>query len=80
LTVSVLAVFVDTVNHTDKVVGFQWTLKAPLKQKNRELTGSIAGFWTSLDVLLLVLGGERGIVGRKPHFPCEPLGCWVSAG
>jgi hypothetical protein len=26
VTVSVLAVFVDTVNHTDKVAGFQWTL------------------------------------------------------
>ena len=61
VTVSVLTVCFDTVKDTVKVAGFQWTLKHILKRKTRDLTGSFAGLWTSLDVLLLVLGGERGI-------------------
>ena len=30
--------------------------------------------------LFSIFGGERGIVGLKPHFPYEALGCWFSVG
>lgn len=50
VTVSVLTVCFDTVKDTVKVTGFQWTNLDLQKRKTRDLTGSIAGLWTSWDV------------------------------
>lgn len=46
------------------------------EQKTRGLTGRVAGFWTFLDFLLLVLGGERvrlGSVRYRPRTSPMPL-------
>ena len=52
---------VYTPNHAPKIDGCVETLLDSKKQKTRISTGREAGFWTSLDFVRLVPGGETGI-------------------